>query len=338
MRILRAPRYCFSAALLFAAAQCALACGGTAGENASGETAEAIGFSGYERFPSRPNIVQAVAHFRENAETARARGPMKMESFFGRKIKSLGEDNLHIELLKSDPRESDKPLAFLYAQFQLTMEGQPDNARFNDRFKDVRLLHLSDALASPAPPFPEAVQVNAPAHYDAVLVRVWADYHPLSKGAPPRDLHGDALLGEIARMGVWSYVTGNLDGPAVSLENAGFARFRDASGREFWRGVLIDGGATLSVDAPGDPMMAHYRQDLVKPWNMNILDAGGIKRRHIPNDVMNSVREIANASDSTLATWLLFDAAPHKDSLAIVRQVRKNALEVLDHYITMETP
>ncbi|GAC1351889.1 MAG: hypothetical protein NVSMB1_09290 [Polyangiales bacterium] len=331
------------AALLLVATQGLSACTARAVDpQDSDEVSAAIGAVQYERFPSRANITQAVVRFRAEGPNARAAPPMRLSTFLGHPILTLGMADLHIELLKSDPLESDKPLAFLYARYWLSERGDTQNhPDANDRFKDVRLLHLTDELKSPASPFPEAGPVQSTKYferYSAVLIRIWTDFHALKRGEPPHGLSGDSLLTEIARIGVWSFVTGNLDGPATNGENGGFARFKDASGREFWRGVLIDNGAALTVNARGNEFTEPYLGRLVKPWDMDLLNTGGIERRSIPADVVHSVKQIAGASNSELSSWMMFDSVPHANSAAIVNQVRANAKEVIDHYRLSNAP
>ena len=68
-----------------------------------------------------------------------------------------------------------------------------------------------------------------------------------------------------------SYVAGNVDGPAHNRGNGGFARFADASGREVWRGVVIDNGAAW-----------HTLPDDMRPWNADALDTGPVTADHLP--------------------------------------------------------
>jgi hypothetical protein len=127
-------------------------------------------------------------------------------------------------------------------------------------------------------------------------------------------------MSEVARMAIWSYVSGNVDGPASNGNNGGFARFRDASGREFWRGVLIDAGAAWN-----QPASNH------KPWNTNLLNTGPVAGESIPNGVVNSLIQIARSSAEELAQMSRFDQIDD-GALSIVRGIRGRAQEVLDHY------
>ncbi|GAC1351473.1 MAG: hypothetical protein NVSMB1_04850 [Polyangiales bacterium] len=335
-----------SAVLWTALNVCAVGCGGPSQSTDSSETREAIGgFHDYEPFPSHANIEQAIERYRADMTTARARDPMSLNEFFGRRVDGIGGREMRVELLKSNERGLDKPLAFIYAGYTM-YEGPTERGFekhyefFNDRYKDVRLSHMITRLQSPAPPFPEAGAVVADHGHRAVLVRLWTDFHQLSEPSPPPGLHGDALLSEIARIGIWVFVTSNLDG--LSTANAGFTRVRDASGREFWRGVIIDGGASLTVNAPtGDPWADQFlvrlkhkpwQVEFKETWQMHFMGTDGIQGKNIPLDVVNSVTQIAKASDAELTEWLLFDHSPHKNAPAIINQVRNNAREVVDHY------
>jgi hypothetical protein len=187
---------------------------------------------------------------------------------------------------------------------------------WNNRYKDVQLYRLVESTGTRFNPFPEAAHVP---HEGSALVRMWTDFKPVSKGAPP-ELTGEALRTELARITIWSYVSGNVDGPAHNGNNGGFAKFRDASGREFWRGVLIDAGAAWNM-----PDVSH------QPWKTDLLGRGPVERAHIPEDVVNSLVQIARASAEELAHRSKFDAID-EGAKEISRGIRARAQQVLEHY------
>jgi hypothetical protein len=264
-----------------------------------------------QRFPERAAIDYAMTTYARDPARARAESPMSVSEFFGTKIESMNIQNLRVELLRGSGREGvEKPIGFLWTQFH---DGDP---YWNNRYKDVQLYRLVDATGNTHNPFPEATHVP---HEGSALVRLWTDYRPVSKGAPD-GLQGEELVREVARLAVWSYVSGNLDGPATNGNNGGFARFRDASGREFWRAVLIDAGAAWN-----QPSDAH------RPWNTNLFGTGPVARESIPNGAVNSLVQIARASAEELAEMSKFERVDD-GALAIVRGIRGRAREVLDHY------
>jgi len=263
------------------------------------------------RFPTRPELDFAMTSYARDPARARADSPMGVSEFFGRQLESANMSNLRVERLKANSRAgSEQPLAFLWARFHDT------DMYWNNRYKDVQLFRLVDATGGTHNPFPESAYIR---HEGSALVRIWTDYSPVSRGAP-EGLHGTELMHEVARMAVWSYVSGNVDGPASNGNNGGFARFRDSSGREFWRGVLIDAGAAWNT-----PSSNH------KPWNTNIMNTGPVQLENIPNGVVNSLTQIARASAEELASMSRFDTIDD-GALAIVRGIRARAQEVLDHY------
>ena len=217
--------------------------------------------------------------------------------------------NLRVERLKAGSH-GEKPLAFLWSRFHDT------DMYWNNRYKDVQLYRLIEATGGTHNPFPIASYVR---HEGSAIMRMWTDYQPMSRGAP-EGLIGKELLAEVARVSVWSYVSGNVDGPATNGNNGGFARFRDASGREFWHGVLIDAGAAWN-----SPSSAH------KPWNTNLLNTGAVERANIPNGVINSLVQIARKSAEELASMSRFDVVD-EGAKDVVRGIRGRAREVLDHY------
>lgn len=274
-------------------------------------TEGAIGSTLVDRFPPRESIDFAMDRYLKDPVGARAREPMGLDEFFGsRSTESMNKDKLRVELLKPNPRFSEKPIAFLRAYFHGT------DMYWNNRYKDVQLYRLIESTGTRHNPFPEATYARSEG---AALVRMWSDYKPVSKGAPA-ELTGDALQAELARIAIWSYVSGNVDGPAHNGNNGGFARFRDASGREFWRGVLIDAGAAWNMPDPSH-----------QPWNTNLLGKGPVKRAHIPEDVVNSLIQIARASLEDLAVRSKFDDVDD-GAKAIVRDIRARAQQVLEHY------
>jgi len=264
-----------------------------------------------QRFPERAAVDDAMTTYARDPARARAESPMSVSEFFGAKLESMNIANLRVELLRGAGRDgAEKPVGFLWTHFYDT------DPYWNNRYKDVQLYRLVDATGLTHNPFPEAAHI---AHEGSALVRLWTDYTPVSKGAP-EGLHGEELVHEVARLAIWSYVSGNVDGPATNGNNGGFARFRDASGREFWRAVLIDAGAAWN-----QPSGAH------RPWNTNLLGTGPVVRESIPNGVVNSLVQIARASAEELATMSKFDRIDD-GALAIVRGIRGRAREVLDHY------
>jgi hypothetical protein len=283
-------------------------CGAAPAEDDSNASAEALGI--VDDFPPRESIDFAMDGYLRDPASARARAPTSVGDFFGQGATSMNIDHLRVEFLKPNPRFSDKPIAFLHAHFY------GGDTYWNDRFKDVQLFRLVDSTGTAKNPFPEAAHVPSEG---AAIVRVWSDFHAIKKGAPP-GLEGDALMVELARMAVWSYVGGNVDGVANNGSNGGFSRFRDASGREFWRGVLIDEGAAWNTPP-----------DAQKPWNTNLLGRGAVQRAHIPDDVANSLIQIARGAPDDLARKSRFE---HVDegALNIVRGIQGRAREILDHY------
>jgi len=270
----------------------------------------AIGTRIAERFPTRQNIQESMDFYTRDAVGARARESMTVDEFFGSRRQSANSETLRVELLKPNPRYAAPPIAFLRAQFHGT------DMYWNNRYKDVQLYRLVESTGTQMNPFPEATHVP---REGAALVRMWTDYATIDKGAP-EGLRGDALTGELARISVWSYVSGNVDGPAHNANNGGFSRFRDASGREFWRGVLIDAGAAWNM-----PAATH------QPWNTNLMDRGPVKREAIPQDVVNSLVQIARASAEELATRSRFERVD-EGAKEIVRGIRERARQVLEHY------
>ncbi|GAC1351890.1 MAG: hypothetical protein NVS3B20_04730 [Polyangiales bacterium] len=337
MNAIKTVGWAASAGIVFLLAIGAAACGGSVdgvGHTdgaASVGTGEAMAAVEYEHFPTRHNIDQGFERCWMNWDTARTREPLTLDEFFGRRIHPLKSMGLRVELIKSDPRESGRPLAFLRADYPIREGGQGDTDRtFNDRFNNVRVFRLMDSLGSTKSPFPEAVKIPTHVFFDTVLARMWTDFHPLSDGAPPRELHGSELLQEVARIGVWSFITSNLDGPQANPENAGFARFRDASGREFFRGVLVDSATSLNVST--DPHVLPRIARLTKPWNMNILKTGGIEAENIPRDVAENAMQIAGETIADLEKRLMFHEYPQSNASAVAEQVRANAREVVAHY------
>ena len=279
-------------------------------EDDTGSSEDAVGARLAERFPTRANVEASMDHYARDPASARARSAMSVEEFFGGQRSSMNIDRLRVELLKPNPRFTSPPIAFLRAQFHGT------DMYWNNRYKDVQLYRLIESTGTQHNPFPEAKHIP---NEGSALVRMWTDYTPISKGAP-EGLHGDALLAELARITVWSYVSGNVDGPAHNGNNGGFSRFRDASGREFWRGVLIDAGAAWNR-----PDASH------RPWNSNLLGRGPVERSKIPEDVINSLKQIARASAEELASRSRFEAID-EGAREIVRGIRERAREVLEHY------
>ncbi|GAC1352416.1 MAG: hypothetical protein NVSMB1_15050 [Polyangiales bacterium] len=317
------------------------ACVGALDDGPASGREQAVSGLPYEHYPTREALEHAMVHYASQPQEARAKPSVSLSEFFGEaQGASYNHRRLRIELLKSDDREVHEPLAFLHARYgygsqSVRYQDRELETAQNDRSRDVRLYHLAKSLASPASPFPEAALVRpetereAQTQDGAVLVRIWTDYHSLFRGAPPA-LRGKELLHEIARLGVWAYVTGNLDGPAVNVNNAGFAHFKDASGRFFWRGVLIDNGATFTLD--WDRTVNQWRDRLVKPWNMDLLKTGAIARENIPRDVIESILQIERDSEADLSVRLQLDVMPHPRGVAMVKQLKKNAREVIDHY------
>jgi hypothetical protein len=281
---------------------------GSSADVASDDSAVTAGI--VDEFPPHESVDFAMDGYLRDPNAARAHAPMSLKDFFGNGSSSMNESQLRVELLKPNPRFSEKPVAFLHAHFY------GSDMFWNDRFKDVQLYRLADSTGTPKNPFPEAAHVPSEG---AALVRVWSDFQPIKSG-PPAGLEGDALSTELARIAVWSYVSGNVDGPSTNGSNGGFSRFRDASGREFWRGVLIDEGAAWNTPPEGE-----------KPWNTNLLGKGAVLREHIPEDVVNSMLQIARATPEELAQRSHFDRIDD-GALTVVRNIQARARDVLDHY------
>jgi hypothetical protein len=281
------------------------------GDDESGETDdELVGIRIAERFPTRENVEASMDHYRREPQSARAMESMSLEQYFGTGRQSANGGTLRVEMLKPNPRYTSPPIAFLRAEFH------GSDMYWNNRYKDVQLYRLVESSGTRMNPFPEAAHVP---NEGAALVRMWTDYTPVSKGAP-EGLGGEALLKEVARIAVWSYVSGNVDGPAHNGNNGGFARFKDPSGREFWRGVLIDAGAAWNT-----PTAEH------QPWRTNVLDKGAVKREQIPEDVVNGLIQIARASAEELGQRSKFERVD-EGAKEIVRGIRARAQEVLEHY------
>ncbi|MBX3250007.1 MAG: hypothetical protein KF901_22710 [Myxococcales bacterium] len=232
-----------------------------------------------------------------------------MSEFFGGARESANAGTLRVERLRPERHYTGRPIAFLSAQFH------GSDPYWNDRYKDVQLYHLFDAVGL-ADVFPEAAHVPSEGR---ALIRLWTAYTPLSAGAP-RDLTGTQLRRELARMAIASYVAGNVDGPASNGNNGGFARFRDQRGNTYWRGVLIDAGAAWH-----DPGSRH------EPWNTNLLGTGPITKADIPSDVAVGLWRINQASRFDLATWSRFERVD-ESATNIVEAQRNRARRVLDHY------
>lgn len=262
-----------------------------------------------ERFPDPAHVRRAMDLYAADPAAARMHEPIGVPEFFGQKVTSSNIGNLRIERLRPEARYDGSPLAFLSAYFHGT------DGYWNNRYKDVQLYRLFDAVGARYV-FPEAKHVPLEGR---ALVRIWTDYHPVSKGVP-ENLPPDALKVEVARMLVSSYVAGNVDGPAANGNNGGFARFKDVSGRELWRGVLIDNGAAWN-----SPGASH------KPWATDVLNTGPVERANIPSDVVEALVKIAEKTRTQLAELSKFETIDD-GAKAIVEGERARAREVLDHY------
>ncbi len=301
--------FLFLLTLLAAAPAPLLGCAAPSADDDSSATSDMLEM--VDRSPPRESVEFAMDHYLRDPAAARAREPMSMDEFFGNgRAASMNMDKLRVELLKPNPRLSSQPVAFLHAKFYDT------DAYWNNRYKDVQLFRLADATGTAHNPFPEAVHVPSEG---AALVRIWTDFKPIKNGPPP-GLADEVLRPELARIAIWSYVSGNVDGPAANGANGGFAHFRDASGRQFWRGVLIDAGASWNSPEPSH-----------QPWNTNLLGKGPVTRDHIPQDVIDSMTQIARASLQELAHKSRFERID-EGALTVVRDIQRRAREVLDHY------
>jgi hypothetical protein len=263
-----------------------------------------------ERFPDVGHVHRAMDLYMRDPLSARMGPPIGVAEFFGTGVTSANIDRLRIERLRPDPRYGGSPIAFLSAHFHGT------DMYWNNRFKDVQLNKLFDKIGVRYV-FPEAQHIPAEGR---ALVRIWTDYTPVSRGTAPEGLHGQALKTEVARMVVSSYVAGNVDGPAHNGNNGGFAKFKDVSGREMWRGVLIDSGAAWNTPGEGQ-----------KPWRTNILQTGAVERVSLPVDLVEGLVRIAQATRAELAEWSRFPQID-EGARAIVEGQRARAREVLDHY------
>ena len=311
--------------LLLVLAALVVAAPGCAAPAATQSSVDAIGVD-FDAFPSRPEIESAMDNYLQDPASARARDPMSLNDFFHADIDSINGENMTVELLKPNPRYSDLPVAILHATF---LSDQSDI--FDNRYNDVILFNLADSLGVAENPFPEAVIVPGET---ASLVRVWTDFRTVDQG-PPRMRKAD-LLAEVARMAVWSYVTGNTDGPAVNGGNGGFAKFRDESGRSFWRGVLIDGGRAfgdvsnyVSAD-DGHPFI----QDLREPWNSDICGTGPVTADNIPQAVIDALTQIARSTLADLAQYAGLDRSlpTYSQLKSAMPGVRSRAQAVLQYY------
>jgi hypothetical protein len=204
------------------------------------------------------------------------------------------------------------------------------------RHPDVNLFRLVDSYKVRHNPFPYAVTVE---HDQSDLVHIWKDFRTLRDGAPP-ELSGAALRDEIARIAVWSYVSGNFDGPGVNPTNAGFARVLETDGRWHWRGVLID--AEYAFERDPNVGLGHR---MVAPWetteveshagpnsdpSRGILGMGPVM--HLPEDVAEDLFRIAtNPSRSNLAERAGLNPTVEADRQKMAG-TRERAKEVLSHY------
>ena len=268
-----------------------------------------------ERFPEARNINRAMDLYARDPAAARAAPPMSVGEFFGQSVSSANIDRLRIERLRPQASFEGKPLAFLSAEFHGT------DMDWNNRYKDVQLSKLFDAIGVRYV-FPEASHIP---NEGRALVRIWTDYAPVSKGAP-EGISPETLKVEVARMLVASYVAGNMDGPAHNGNNGGFARFKDVSGRELWKGVLIDNGA--SWNQPSDAQ---------RPWNANVLGTGAVEGANIPVDLVEGLVRMAQATPTELAELSKFEQVDD-NAKNIVAGERARAREVLDHYGISYTP
>ena len=293
---------------LFVATPATVGCSGHP-EATTDQGAEVAGVD-FDPAPPRESVFYAMDAYENDPASARAHDPVSIQRFFDVPVDSTNWARLRVELLRPNPRYSDLPVAFLHADFA------GGDMYWNDRYKDMTLYWLADSTGTNMNPFPEADYVQ---NEGSALVRIWAGYRPVSMGAPS-DLQGDALLGEVARIAVWAYVAGNVDGPAVKTSNGGFAPFQDESGRTFWRGVLIDNGAAWNTP-----------DDRSKPWNTNILDTGPVQGNEIPMDVSNGLIQIANAAPDDLAAQAHFTNVDD-GARRIVGGIQVRAREVLDYY------
>jgi hypothetical protein len=280
--------------------------------------------------PSRAMLDEAIAHYKRDPASAQARPPESLSTFFGHPVKSANVDSLKVELIKAaGPGGQETSVPFLHTQ-------AGDEGRHNDAF----VFHLVDSLNPTFNPFPHAAVVPRDG---STLIRLWSNYRSLKDGPPP-ELTGTALRREIARISIWSYVMGNVDGPAVNLSNGGFALVLESDGTTSWRGVVIDGQFAMDPNEHwGDG------HGTVPPWKTasrvwdvevhNWLEPGTKKGilglgpvEQIPEGVAESLRKLAeNASRRDLATRAGMDPTRDED-LQKMAAVRTRAQEVLTHY------
>ena len=263
----------------------------------------------YDHFPAREAIDTALANFQADQAGARAHDPVPLNEFFGERVNGAFSSDYKVEFLKPDPRVSPEPIAALHVKFHPT-----DALNINNRYKDLYVFHLADSLGAPFNPFPEVAAVPGET---GIVMRLWTGFQKISKGVPA-DMEADQVLPDLARISIWSYLVGNTDGVSNG-GNAGFAKFRDASGREFWHAVLVDAGGAFNH--PGDNLA---------PWNLHLAGRGTVDAANIPQDVVDTLRQIANASDADIVTYS--GVTDPVLSQAVVG-IRGRAGAVLDHYM-----
>jgi hypothetical protein len=281
-------------------------------EGTATSSTEGIDGLEFDRFPSREAVDSALANFQVNQAGARAHDPVPLNEFFGERVQGAFSGGYKVEIIKPDERVSDEPIAVLHIVFTPT----PDPLNINNRFKDLNVFKLADSLGAPFNPFPEAAAVPGET---GIIMRLWTDFRKMSKGVPP-DMAADQVLPELARISIWSYVVGNTDG-VNNAGNAGFAKFRDASGREFWHAVLVDAGGAFNSPA------ANFA-----PWTLNLAGRGPVQAANIPPDVVNELVQLARASDSDLDTWAGVDPASQQRLAQAMPGVRTRAQQVLSQY------
>jgi hypothetical protein len=298
--------------VLVAGLSVAVPLGGCDAPQSTRATAQAIDGIEFDRFPTPEAVDSAITNFQRDPTAARARDAIPLNEFFGERVNGAFSSDFKVELIRPDPGISGEPVAALHVKFA----AQQDPLNINNRYKDVHLFKLADSLGVPFNPFPEAAPIPGET---GIVMRLWTDFQKMAKGVPA-DMAADQVLPELARITIWSYVDGNTDG-VNNGGNAGFAKFRDASGREFWHAVLVDGGG--SFNTPGQ---------YLAPWTINLAGRGTVQAANIPQDVVISLQQIARGSDADLVQWAALDPAGDARLAQAMTGMRARAQEVLNHY------
>lgn len=258
-------------------------------------------------YPTATEVEQAMSLYEKDPGAARMRDPMSVSEFLGKKNQSANDHSLRVEFLKPNADYKGPPIVFLHSKFH------GGDMYWNNRFKDLQLNNMFKGVGLDGT-FAEAAHIP---NEGAALVRWWNKYTPVASGAP-EGLTGAALREEVGRASLMSYIAGDADGLMHNAGNGGFAKFRDASGKESWRGVVIDSGAA-------------WNKPPTKPWNADVMGLGPTLAADIPKDMIPGLQKLAESSADDLARMSKFPAID-EGARDIVRAQRARAQEILDHY------